>query len=61
MRKSKCKYCQKGIVFNEKCTKIIFKYFCDIDAWDGESRCQKNYCNYYKRKNESEVKNAANF
>ena len=43
-------------MFNEKCTKIISKWFCEIDAWDGKSRCQAGYCNYYKRKKESEVK-----
>ena len=56
MRKSKCKHYQKGIVLDKECNKIIAKWFCNIDAWDGESRCQKGCCNYYERKKDSEVK-----
>ena len=56
MRKSKCVHCKKYFVFNDKCNKIIFTNYCEIDAWDGESRCREGYCHYYQRKNESEVK-----
>ena len=34
MSKSKCKYCSDGIVLNEDCTKVIRRWFCEIDSYD---------------------------
>ena len=52
MRKSNCKFCKEGVVWNLKCDKIVSKYYCDIDAYDRETGCAN--CLYKK---ESEVKN----
>ena len=52
MRKSNCKFCKEGVVFNPKCDKIVSKYYCDIDAYDKETGCTN--CSYKK---ESEVNN----
>jgi hypothetical protein len=52
MRKSKCKYCRKGIVLNPECDKVVSEYYCEIDAYDEEIGCED--CQYNKK--ESEVR-----
>jgi hypothetical protein len=55
MRKSKCRHCIEGLVFNEDGE--FFNYcYCDIENEDASEGCQKGYCNFYERKKESEVK-----
>ena len=53
MRKSKCKYCKKGIVLNPECDKVVSEYYCDIGAYDEETGCTN--CQYRKERKESEV------
>ena len=48
MRKINCKFCKKGIVLNPECTKVVSKYYCDIDAYDKETGCRN--CNYKKKR-----------
>jgi hypothetical protein len=60
MRKSKCVYCVDGIVLNEDCSEIVADCYCAIDEWDSDTKCRKGYCNYYRRMEESEVRNDKN-
>ena len=54
MRKSKCRHCVEGVVFND--VGEVFNYcYCAIENEDMSDGCQQCYCNYYERKNESEV------
>ena len=39
MRKSNCKHCKEGIVFNPECDRVVSKYYCEIDAYDSETGC----------------------
>ena len=48
MSKSKCKYCSDGIVLNEDCTKVVQKWFCEIDSYDPDIGCNRN-CNGYEK------------
>ena len=56
MRKSKCKHCVDGVVFNADCSAVINHCFCDIENDDMADYCREGYCSYYERKQESEVK-----
>lgn len=53
MSKCKCKWRHDGVVFNDACTKIIRRWFCDIDSYDTEVGCCRN-CRGYRKKNPSE-------
>ena len=48
-RKSKCKFCEKAIVFDENYDKVIAHYKCAIDNEDMSYGCQKGFCSYYER------------
>lgn len=48
-RKSKCKFCEKAIVFDENCDKVIAHYKCAIDNEDMSFGCQEGLCHYYER------------
>ena len=48
MRKSNCKHCMEGIVLDPKCEKVVSKYYCDIDAYDEETKCMN--CPYKKKR-----------
>lgn len=49
---SKCKFCEKAIVFDENCDKVIAHYKCAIDNEDMSSRCQEGFCPDYERDKE---------
>ena len=50
MRKSACRHCIEGVVFDrETCSKIIARHFCDIEYYDEDVGCNKN-CHGYSRK-----------
>ena len=46
---SKCKFCEKAIVFDENCDKVIAHYKCAIDNEDMSFGCQEGLCHYYER------------
>lgn len=48
MSKCKCKWRCKGIVLNDKCTRVIRRYFCEIDSYDPGIGCNRN-CNGYEK------------
>lgn len=54
MSKSKCKWCEDGVVLNEDCTKVVRRFVCDIDSYDEEIGCNKN-CHGYQREKEANL------
>ena len=51
MRKSKCRFCEDGMVLDEECN-VIGHHFCGIDSYCPEVGCNP-YCNYYTKKKEA--------
>lgn len=37
-----CKWRCNGVVLNEDCTKVIQKWFCEIDSYDPDIGCNRN-------------------
>lgn len=57
MRKSNCIHCIEVIPLRGKYVKGHKHYDCNIDAWDEQTRCRKNYCNYYDASQQRKDKN----
>lgn len=53
MSKCKCKWRRDGVVLDEECTRIVRRWYCEIDSYNPGIGCCRN-CNDYT-KNEKEM------
>lgn len=49
MRKSKCMFCEDGVVLDAECNKVIGRHFCGIDSYDEDTGCNPNCYGYLRR------------
>lgn len=55
MGKCKCKWRRDGVVLNEECTRVVRRWFCEIDSYDPDIGCCRNCRDYTKNEKERET------